>query len=195
MCSSFECNGAAGNAVNTIRKGQPMQQKKNPLLIVLAVCGGCALLAIIVGVILSVTVMRKGKGLFTGFAGMTQNMPAFMIDLQSKNYTGAAALIDPSARSTFSADKIQQMEEAVEKKLGPLQSFRPTPALVSNDSQTEVGGSAPVLVYVYQYTLVYQKGVARANLTFKLHNNAQDGGLVSDFTLAPDERAQGQQIR
>jgi hypothetical protein len=160
-----------------------MQQKKNPLLIVLGVCGGCVLLSVIIGGILVATVFHKGKGMIAGFGNMTQNMPKFMTDLQSKNYSGAAALIDPSVRAKLSADKIQHMEEAVEKKLGPLQSFSQQPIPVNTETPP---GEVTTVVYEYQYTLRYQKGTAEARLKFKLQNGPGASGFITGFTLEPD---------
>jgi hypothetical protein len=175
----------------TFERGTGMQQKKNPLLIVLAVCGGCVLVGIIIGVILVATVFRKGKGMFNGLANMSQNMPKFMMDLQSKNYSAAAALVDPSERVSLSAEKIQHMEEGVEKKLGPMQSFTQQPMPISTNSESSTPGVMPTIVYVYQYKLTYQKGTATADLKVKLQNNSQTSGYISGFTLEPDAHKQG----
>jgi hypothetical protein len=168
-----------------------MQPKKNPLLIVLAVCGGCILLGIIIGVIGFFAIAKKGGPMINGMGTMIKTMPTFILDLKSKNYGGAASLVDPAVSNDLSAEKIQQMEEAVEKKLGPMQSFSPNPVPLTSNPQTDASGSM-VFEYVYQYTLTYQKGTAKANLKFFLKNSSQGGGLVSGFTLEPTEPVHAQ---
>ena len=95
---------------------------KNPLLIVLGVCGGCVVLVIIGVVIMGALAAKTFSGLGQGIVKMTQTMPQFLGDLQTHNYSAAEGLVDPSAQDTLTAGKIKSMEEAVETKLGPLQS-------------------------------------------------------------------------
>ena len=157
---------------------------KNPLLIVLGVCGGCVVLVIIGVVVMGALAAKTFSGLGTGIVKMTQTMPQFLGDLQTHNYRAAENLVDPSAQDTLTAAKIQSMEEAVEKKLGPLQSY---PAKFSSQAQNQIagpGGQATKVEYVYTYPLTYQKGTATATFKFLLDASGAASGDLSKMKLS-----------
>lgn len=165
-----------------------MQKNKNPLLIVLGVCGGCVLLGIIAVAILFAMGYNKSKNLVKGSIAMAQNMPIFLNDLKVKNYDGAESLVDPSAQSTLSAAKIQKIEEAVEKKLGPMQSYSQTASSSTNNTTTNPGapGKMPAIEYVFTYPITYKKGTATATFKFNSKDMMNPSGKVTEFTLEPD---------
>jgi hypothetical protein len=165
-----------------------MQQKKNPLLIVLAVCGSCMALALIVGGVLFVTVMHKSKGLVSGTMNMMRNPPKFLADIKSKNYNGASALFDPTVQDKYTAAKIQQLEESVEKKLGPLQSYPPQFSSQNQTTNTDASkpGSMPSMAYAYTYKLTYKKGTATATFQFENKDLFNPTGLITNLKIEPD---------
>lgn len=146
------------------------------------------LLGIIAVVIGGAYLGTKGKGLMTGTMNMINNMPKFLGDLKTKNYAGASMLIDPSAQDKFTSDKIQKIEESVEKKLGPLQSY---PRQFSSQNQTTntdtaKPGQMPSIGYSYTYKLTYKKGTATATFQFQNKDMFNPTGLITDFKLEPD---------
>jgi hypothetical protein len=163
------------------------QRQSNPWLIVLGVCGGCALLGIIAVVVLGAIGYNKGKDLIQGAVAMQQNMPKFLADIKSKDYNSAAALVDPSAQDKLSAANIQTMEENVEKQLGALKSY-PKQFTSQNQSTSpdptgkQVGGAE----WQYGYSLTYEKGTATATFTFKTNDVLHPSGLITDFKIQPD---------
>ncbi len=163
-------------------------RQKNPLLIVLSVCGGCLLIGIVAVVVLGALGINKGKGFATGIMSMVQDMPTFLKDLKSTDYAGAASLMDPSVRQKFTAEKIQHMEEAVEKKLGRMQSY---PKQFESQDQSTITdptrpGQMPAMVYTYKYNVIYEKGSATATFKFKMPDPLHPSGLISDFSLEPN---------
>ena len=171
---------------------------KNPLVIILGVCGGCVLLVIIGVVIFGVVIGNAVKGVVGGAVAMTKTMPQFLSDLKSHNYSAAANLVDPSAQNRLTEDKIRAMEEAVEKKLGKMKSY---PASFSGQSVNKVAapGDSPaspsIVEYVYTYPVTYEKGAAVATFKFLLDASGAKGGdmskmkmsgKVTDFKIQPD---------
>ena len=160
-------------------------RQKNPLLIVLGVCGGCVLIGIIVFAVLAAIGMKKGGGMISGIKDMVKNPPIFLADLKAHNYLGAAAMIDPETRKTISAEKLQHLEEAAEKKMGPLQSFPQTFDSQSTNQELSQSGELPTAEYIYKYTLTYKKGTAVATFKFKSKDVMHMTGMITDFTLEP----------
>ncbi len=175
---------------------------KNPLLIVLGVCGGCVLLIVIGVVIMAVVIAPTVKGLAGGMVKMTQTMPAFLADLKSHDYKSAASLIDPSAQGRLTESKIRSMEESVEKKLGKMQSYG---TAFSSTEQRKVSapgdttGQISMVEYIYSYPVTYQKGSATATFKFLFDaSGAKTGdlskmkisGKVTDFSIQADSQQQ-----
>ena len=165
-----------------------MQQKKNPLLIVLAACGGCLLLGVICLVVAGYFVKKSTSGLMSGTINMMTNMPKFLGDIKSSNYAAASTLIDPSVQDKYTADKLQSIEANVEKKLGPLQSY---PRQFSKQNQTtntdtSKPGSMPTVAFTYTYPLTYKKGAATATFEFESKDVFHPSGLITDFKIEPD---------
>ena len=170
---------------------------KNPLVIVLGVCGGCVLLVIIGVVIMGALAAKTFSGITAGAVTMTKTMPAFLAHLKAHNYKGAESLVDPSVQGTLSSDKIQSMEEAVEKKLGPLQSY---PTRFTSQSTNQIAGpsgQATKVEYIYGYPVTYKKGTATATFKFLFDASGAQGGdlskmklsgKVTDFKLQPDSQ-------
>lgn len=170
---------------------------KNPLLIVLGVCGGCVLLVIIGVVVMAVLGVNMFKGIATGAVEMTKTMPAFLADLKAHDYNGCESLVDPSAKSTLTASKIRSMEEGVEKKLGKLKSYPTRPSDQGTKQISSPGdpsARASIVEYIYTYPLTYEKGSATATFKFMFDaSGARNGdfskmkmsGKVTDFTLKP----------
>lgn len=162
------------------------QKSSNPMMIILGVCGGGCLLAIVVIGILAYMGYQKGKGLINGSIAMTQNMPKFLNDLKNHDYPAAASLVDPESQQTLTADKIKAMEEGVEAKLGPLQSISTSPSGSSNNNSPGADGQPKSMEFQYRYKLTYEKGKATAHFTFRTNDPLKLSGLVSDFKIEPD---------
>jgi hypothetical protein len=170
----------------------------NPLVIILGVCGGCVLLVVIGVIVITVIGANALKNVTGGVVTMTKTMPEFLGDLKSHNYSGAANLVDPTAQATLTEAKIKSMEEAVEKKLGKLQSYPRQFSSQSQNTKTSpgaAGGKATIIEYVYTYPLTYEKGTATATFKFLLDASGAQGGDISkmklsgkvtDFNLTPD---------
>ena len=158
------------------------QRQTNPWMIVLGVCGGCALLGIIVAIIATLSL----KGIVKGSMDMVQNAPKFLTALKTHDYASAAALVDPASQATLNQEKIQSMETAVEKTLGSMKSFPQT----FNNQQTSASpggtGKAQSSDIIYSYTVTYEKGTATATFTYHISNPLQMSGLISNFKLVPD---------
>ncbi|HLK56635.1 MAG TPA: DUF3887 domain-containing protein [Chthonomonadaceae bacterium] len=163
------------------------QRQSNPWLIVLGVCGGCALLGIIAVVVLGAIGINKSKDLIKGAQAMEVNMPKFLTDLKSKDYASAAALVDPSAQDKLSADKIQALEESVEKQLGALKSYPPKPTNTESTTIPDPSGKPTAgAEWKFSYKLTYEKGTATATFAFKTTDVFHPSGLVTDFKIQPD---------
>jgi hypothetical protein len=175
---------------------------KNPLVIILGVCGGCVLLVIIGVVVMSVIAAKTFKNVFGGAVEMTKTMPAFLSDLKTHNYKGAANLVDPSAQGRLTEAKIKSIEDNVEKKLGKLQSYPQSPGGQTVNKVAAPGESSAnpsIVEYVYTYPLTYQKGTATATFKFLFDaSGAKTGdmskmklsGKVTDFKLQQDSDGQ-----
>lgn len=165
-----------------------MQQRKNPLLIVLGICGGCVLIGVIAVVIMGYMGYNKGKDLFSGTVQMATSMPKFMTDLQSKNYSAAASLADPAAPDALTASKLQKMEEAMEKKLGPMQGFSQQPSGQNQNTTTDPRTGQPKgMEFIYSYKVNYKKGTATATFDFKSEDYLHPSGRITSFKLEPDK--------
>ena len=171
---------------------QPRQA--NPLLIILGVCGGCALLVIVGFVGLGIWGVNATKGLMGGAFQMPITAKAFVNALENHNYTKAATLVDPSEQGTLTAEKIQSMEEQAESKLGKIQPSSYSPTSPGGNPVTGPGGQGHYIEYVYQIPLTFQKGTATMTLRFRSADigNGQDiskmklSGKVTGLKIQPD---------
>lgn len=172
---------------------------KNPLLIVLGVCGGCVLLVIIGVVVMGAIGVNMLKGVTSGAMDMVKNMPAFLSDLKAHDYTSAEALVDPAAQDKLTADKLKSMEESMEKKLGPMESFGTRPIQKSQNQVSAPGsnGQPTTIEQFYTMPVKYKKGNATATFKFVIDMTAaQKGdlskmkmsGKINDFKLSPDSQ-------
>lgn len=164
-------------------------RQKNPLFIVLACCGGFALLAIIAVVISGVFVANKSKDLFKNMMVQMETMPKFIGDLQAHSYTSAEVMVDPSVSTSLNAAKLQKLEEAAEKKLGPLSTFNQKPDNTQPEQtsvQPKPGDTMPGMTYGYTFTLHYKKGTARAHFEFKSNSVLKPNPMITAFTLEPN---------
>jgi hypothetical protein len=168
-----------------------VQQKKNPVFLFLGVCGGCVLIGVIGVGVLGVVGYNKGKGVIDGAVNMANNMPAFLMNLKAKNYEGAAALVNTQVAPELTAEKIKKIEEAVEKKLGPLESFPEKPESEQHSSSasadTKTGAQKmPTLEYTWKYRLKYKKGMATATFKFYESDILHMSGKVTGFDIQAD---------
>jgi hypothetical protein len=159
-----------------------MQQRKNPVLIVLGVCGGCLAIMRVGGIIMYFTFGKT----FKGAVGMGMNMPKFMTAMKNHNYAEAESLVDPASQQTLTEAKLQKMEEAVEKQLGPLQSVPASQPAMEQSFTPGPNGQPQGIVYTYHYTISYEKGTATATFKFKSDNVMNLSSLVHDFKLEAD---------
>jgi hypothetical protein len=165
----------------------PPKQGTNPLFIVLGVCGGGCLLVVIVFAILGIVGYNKGKDLINASIAMQQNMPKFLNAVKSHDYNAAAALVDPQAKQTLTAEKIQSIEEEAEAKLGSLQSIGQSSSGSDTNNETGPNGQLKRMDFIFRYKLTYQKGSATAKFTFSATDPLHPSGLVSDFKIEPNE--------
>ena len=176
--------------------GAPPNQPRqtNPLLIVLGVCGGCALLVVIGFVALGVWGVNATKGLMGGAIQMPQTAKSFVTALEGHNYAKCASLVDPTAQSTLTADKIKSMEEQVESKLGPIQTSNFSPTSPMTNTIPGPSGKPQYIEYIYQVPLQYKKGSGTLTLRFRSADlgNGQDiskmklSGKVTGMKIQPD---------
>lgn len=183
--------------LTTLGGPPPSTGKNKTTVVILSVCGGCAVLSLIAVIVfgfLAARVMKSAGSAISGMMTITTTMPAFLNDLQNHDYTACESMIDPSAKERLSAAKIKSMEEAMEKKLGKLQSFS---ASGTNSGKTTrrrgAGGKTVESEIEYSYPLTYEKGTATA--TFKFVMSTEGGsaepsikmsGKIADFTLVAD---------
>jgi hypothetical protein len=168
---------------------------KNPLVIILGVCGGCVLLIVIGVVIFGVFIGQKVGGIMGGAMRVPVTTQSFVRALESHNYTAAAALVDPSAKSTLNAATIKAMEDQAEKKLGPIQKVAYSPGQPMQKVVPGSNGALQSMELTYQIPLRFQKGDATATITFASApggdgalSGAKLSGLVTGFKLHPDSQ-------
>jgi hypothetical protein len=172
-----------------------VQKKQNPMFLALGVCGGCALLAILLIGVVGVLGYNKSKGVINGAMNMANNMPMFLTQLQAKNYEGAASLVNKQQAPELTAEKIQKIEENVEKKLGPLMNFPPKPESEEHSSSASTDGNTgkvgtPSLSYTWRYRLTYKKGTATAIFKFYEPDILHMQGKVTGFEIVPDDASE-----
>src|SRR5437868_2976577 len=92
----------------------PPRRSTNPVLIVLGVCGGCALLAVIAVVVFGFWVNAKAGP----FLKRTITAAQLSTDLQMHKYNNATKLLAPEAQQTYSAETLRKKIESLEKKYG-----------------------------------------------------------------------------
>ena len=100
---------------------------KNPLVIILGVCGGCVLIVVIAVVVMGVMGANAFKGIIGGAMEGPETTRKFVTAIESHDYTTAAAQVAPSAQATFTEAKIKAEVEKVEKKLGPVEPAKVMP--------------------------------------------------------------------
>ena len=160
---------------------------KNPVVIILGVCGGCVLLVVIGFVVMGVIGANMFKNVIGGTVQMTKSMPSFLNDVKAHQYSAAASLVDPSAQATLTEAKIKSIEEGIEKKLGKLQSF---PTSFSGQTVNKIAapgdmpGSPSMVEYVYTYPLTYQKGNATATFKFLFDASGAKSGDFSKMKMS-----------
>jgi len=148
--------------------GAPSPPKNNnPLVIILSVCGGCVLL---VGIGIFASVMWA-KNTFGGITQAILEIPKtsqrFATAVENHDWSTAADQVDPSAKGTITAAKIEAAEMAVEAKLGPVEPTAveaPTPV----QSPVQKGSGQPkYLEYTCSIPVKYKKGSATLAIHFK----------------------------
>lgn len=138
---------------------QPRRQT-NPWLIVLGVCGGCAVLVVIGFVALGAFGVSKAKAL-------TGSSEKFLTSVKSHDYTGAVSLLTPSGQSAMPESELKAKEESMESSYGPLKSWAVRQG--SNSSSSTGAGQATA---TFSYNLQYDHGTAQADFTFSVDQSA-----------------------
>ncbi len=163
-------------------------RQKNPFVLLLAGCGFC-LLIIIDMLITGGSWFAKSSPMITGTMNMVNNPPEFLKDIQVHDYVAASKLIDAQARQTYTAGRIQRIEEDVEKRLGRLKSIPAT--FTTQDYSTNPNPKdpqMPIVEYYYTFDIRYEKGTATAVFRFRYSNIYNPSGMISDFEI---ENVQG----
>lgn len=140
---------------------------KNPLLIVLGVCGGCVVLVVIGGVIMVVAGAKMFKGIISGAIETPQTTRKFVTALQSHDWATAQAQVAPSAQSTITVEKIQAAEEQIEKKLGPVKPMSQFSTQPVTNTIPGPNGKPQYMEYVYNVPMRYEKGTATVSIHFR----------------------------
>jgi hypothetical protein len=178
--------------------GAPSPPKgKNPLVIILGVCGGCVLLVIIGVVIMVFAGANMFKGIIGGAVQTPETTRKFVTAIENHDYTSAAAQVEPSAQGTFNAAKIRSVEEQVEKKLGPVQPGPVTPAGPASNTIPGPNGKPQYMEYVYSIPIRYKKGTAIAAIHFRSDDlsglsdmrdisKIKIPGKLTSFKITPD---------
>jgi hypothetical protein len=94
----------------------PPKRSANPLLIVLGVCGGCALVAVVATVIGFVFLKNKAGA----FLGRTIVAAQFAAMLQGHQYDRAETFLAPQEQQTWPVDALRKKLSALEAKNGSL---------------------------------------------------------------------------
>jgi len=150
---------------------------KNPLVIILGVCGGCVLLVVIGVVVMGWWTANAFKGIIAGAVEGPETTRKFVTAIENHDYDTAAAQVDPSVQSTITAAKIKAAEEQVEKKLGAVQPARVTPTGPSSQQIPGPNGKPKYMEYVYSIPVRYEKGTA----TVSIHFRSNDMSTISDM--------------
>jgi hypothetical protein len=142
----------------------PPRRNTNPLLIVLGVCGGCALIGVIALVIIGVVSFKQP---------FTQRIVAtgqFMAAIKTHNYTAAETQLAGEARTNYPASKLQQIEDGLEQKYGPLENFLQAGVDMSDQHN-------PNSLSQISYNLRYQNG--KSTITLNFNGDGQQTGKIT----------------
>lgn len=150
----------------------PPVRGTNPLLYILAACGGCVILVVIGIFGFGLFVSHKFGGAFQQMAVVSQ----FGVALQQHNYENAVSLLTGPARQEYSANALQQKIEGLEKKYGALESFTLDPQQFHNQNPSQTQN--PLQRSDYLCDLQFQ----RALVHMKLHFDPTDPHHISGIT-------------
>ncbi|CEK15413.1 hypothetical protein [Chthonomonas calidirosea] len=152
----------------------PPGRGTNPLVYILAACGGCVIL-VVIGIF--------GLGLFVThkFAGAIKQMTVisqFGEALRQQNYEKAASFLTGSAQQQYSANTLRQKIEGLEKEYGALESFTLDPQQFYRQNQNPSQAPNTYQLSDYLCDLQFQ----RALVHMKLHFDPSDPRHISGLT-------------
>lgn len=170
---------------------------KNPLVIILGVCGGCVLIVVIAVVVMGVMGANMFKGIIGGAMQSQETTRKFVSALESHDYSTASAQFGPSASGTYTSAKLKSMEEQIEKKLGPIQTATVSSYAPTTNTIPGPNGKPQYMEYVYTVPLRFQKGNAMASIHYRSDdlsgaNDMRDiskmkiPGKITSFKLSQD---------
>jgi hypothetical protein len=125
----------------------PPRRNSNPILIILGVCGGCALVAVIAAVVLFVFVKQKAGS----FLGRSVNAAQFAVLLQKREFDRAESFLTPQAQQTYPVSVMRKKLDALEAKNGPLTG-------VAQVQNIQPGQTDPNQIKDLIYNLNFQNG-------------------------------------
>ena len=164
-----------------------MQRPRSSAGPIIGICIGCVLIVVIGVVVIGYLGYNKSKGMFSGLIEQTKTVPAFVSDIKSHSFDAAETLIEPSAQLTLTSGKLKQIEESVEKKLGPMTSYDATNLSPNSHGTKSTTPGQTNLTMRYEIPLTYKKGTGTAIIVFKSKDPFQISGKISEFKIEVDD--------
>jgi len=144
----------------------PPPRSTNPIVIVLGVCGGCAAIAIIAGI--AVTMFSMKQPLFQRSMATGQ----FIAALTTHKYDAAESQLAAAAQASFPAEKLRKTEEGFEAQYGPYQRFSQSGMDITNQRD-------PNSLSEISYKLHYQHGSSNITLHFDTTGNGRSNKIAA----------------
>lgn len=133
----------------------PPPPKKSSMPVVLGVCGGCMVLAVIGMVVIGALGYKFGKSTVQ----KSVNATLFLAYVKKHRYADAEQRIAPQVRDTYSAARLEEEFGKLEQQDGPLQSW-------NSASMSQINSDNTASPFKMTFTLQYQKGSALLTFTF-----------------------------
>jgi hypothetical protein len=168
-------------------QGPPPRSGPNWLLIILGGCGGCAVLVVLATVLLGFWGIRVVQRFSKDFEAQKLSTDAFLTNLQQHRYNDAWSAMTQEGRQAMPVEKLREIAETAEKRLGPMQSWGGAESVnASNDFETGTQtGARRELVVTYRRAVNYKKGKMNAVFTFRGKDALHPETAISEFALRP----------
>lgn len=166
-------------------QGPPARRGTNPIVFVLLGCGGCALLALLAFMALGYFFFRTGEKYLNAFEKQSQEMTAFLSDVQKHDYAAAVARMSPEGQQALSVETLKQLAEGAEKRLGKMKSWK------AQQESTDAQGQQTEFIFSHRFLVTYEKGKALAIFSFRSKDPFNPSIVISDFDLKSAESEPG----